>query len=161
VSSPPQAVVVDTNILFSALLAGPSSFSESLLRSGHRFYICELVLVELFKRKDKIVKASRLSEEDGLRVYHALLKQVTLYKEDLIAPENRRAAYALCRDIDEADSPHVALALELNALLWTGDKQLKDGLRRKGFDRFFEPISPHSRQTDRRRKHPGPLRPSR
>jgi predicted nucleic acid-binding protein len=61
VSSPPQAVVVDTNVLFSALLSGQSSFSESLLRSGHHFYVCELVLAELFKRKDKIVKASRLS----------------------------------------------------------------------------------------------------
>ena len=142
-SSPQQAVVVDTNVLFSALLAGQSSFLESLLRSGHRFYVSELVLVELFKRKDKIVKASRLSEDDIVRVYHMLLKQVTLFKEDLIAPDNRRAAYALCHDIDEADTPHVALALELDALLWTGDKQLKDGLRRKGFDRFYEPSSRH------------------
>ena len=138
-SSPQQAVVVDTNVLFSALLTGQSSFSEVLLRSGHRFYVCELVLVELFKRKDKIVKASHLSEDDIVRVYQTLLKQVTLFKENLIAPENRMAAHALCHDIDEADTPHVALALELDALLWTGDKQLKNGLRRKGFDRFFEP----------------------
>lgn len=142
-SSSPQSVVVDTNVLFSALLSGQSGFLESLLRPGHRFYICELVLVELFKRKDKIVKASRLSEDDIVRVYHMLLRQVTLFKEDLITPENRQAAYALCRDIDETDTPHVALALELNALLWTGDKQLKDGLKREGFDRFYEPPSQH------------------
>jgi len=101
VSSPQQAVVVDTNVLFSALLTGQSSFSEVLLRSGHRFYVCELVLVELFKRKDKIVKASHLSEDDIVRVYQTLLKQVTLFKENLIAPENRMAAHAMCHDIDE------------------------------------------------------------
>jgi predicted nucleic acid-binding protein len=59
---------VDTNVLFSALLAGQSSFSEVLLRSGHRFYVCELVLVELLKCKDKILKASHLSEDDIVRV---------------------------------------------------------------------------------------------
>jgi len=31
------------------------------------------------------------------------------------------------------------LTLELNGWLWTGDKKLKAGLKRKGFDRFFEP----------------------
>jgi len=43
----------------------------------------------------------------------------------------------LCRDIDINDAPFVALALELEAVLWTGDKTLKNGLKDKGFDRFF------------------------
>lgn len=36
------------------------------------------------------------------------------------------------------DTPFVALALEMEAQLWTRDQELKDGLRRKGFDRFFD-----------------------
>jgi predicted nucleic acid-binding protein len=68
-----------------------------------------------------------------------LLRRINLYKEDLIAQENRAAAYELCREVDETDTLHVALALELNGVLWTGDKELKDGLRGRGFDRFFEP----------------------
>ncbi|WP_413176102.1 PIN domain-containing protein [Anabaena azotica] len=40
--------------------------------------------------------------------------------------------------MDESDTPHVALTLELEGLLWTGDKKLKEGLIRKGFDKFFE-----------------------
>lgn len=47
-------------------------------------------------------------------------------------------AYELCGGIDENDTPVVALALELNALLWTGDEKLKEGLKRKGFNRFFD-----------------------
>ncbi|MBI4315926.1 MAG: hypothetical protein HY679_08320 [Chloroflexi bacterium] len=69
----------------------------------------------------------------------AVVFEFCTYWEDLIAPEHRKSAYALCRDVDEADTPHVALALELDALLWTGDKRLKGGLENKGFQRFFEP----------------------
>ena len=131
-------VIVDTNILFSALLSSQSRFADVLLRSGHRFYVCEQVLVELFKHKEKLVKASQLSEDEIARLYHILLRRITIYKEDLIAPEHRAAAYALCSDIDVTDTPHVALTLELNGLLWTGDKTLKDGLKRKGFTHFFD-----------------------
>ena len=45
----------------------------------------------------------------------------------------------MCHDVDQSDTPHVALTLELDGLLWTGDKALKEELKRKGFDRFFEP----------------------
>lgn len=133
-----QLIIVDTNILFSALLNSQSSFTEILIGSGCRFFVCEQVLVELFKRKEKIVKVSQLSEDEIVRIYQILLKQITLYKEDLIALENRVASY-MCKDIDESDTPHVALTLELDGLLWTGDKKLKEGLRRKGFEQFFEP----------------------
>jgi predicted nucleic acid-binding protein len=41
-------------------------------------------------------------------------------------------------DIDEKDSVFVALTLELDGLLWTSDKKLKNGLIKKGFNSFFE-----------------------
>ncbi|MEW6379762.1 MAG: PIN domain-containing protein [bacterium] len=56
-------VVVDTNILFSALLRTGSSMAEVLLKHEQPFFICETVLVELFKLKEKIVRLSQLSEE--------------------------------------------------------------------------------------------------
>jgi predicted nucleic acid-binding protein len=56
----------------------------------------------------------------------------------LISLDNRRAAATLCQGIDENDIAHVALTLELNGLLWTGDRKLKNGLQSKGFNHFFE-----------------------
>ena len=41
--------------------------------------------------------------------------------------------------IDPADSPVVALTLELKGYLWTGDKKLQQGLEKKGFTQFFKP----------------------
>ena len=134
-----RPVIVDTNILFSVLLSSSSSFADVLLKSGHRFFVCEQVLVELFKRKEKIVHTSHLSEDEIVRLYHTLIRRINVYKEDLIAPAHWTAAYALCGDVDQSDTPHIALTLELNGLLWTGDKKLKEGIKRKGFDLFFEP----------------------
>jgi predicted nucleic acid-binding protein len=119
-------------------LNSQSTFAEILLRSDHEFFVCEMTLVEIFKHKDKITKASRLSDDDLARLYHILLRRITLHKEDLISTENRRTAYHLCFDIDESDTPHVALALELDAFLWTGDKKLREGLKKKDFNRLFE-----------------------
>lgn len=47
-------------------------------------------------------------------------------------------AYRLCRDVDEKDTPYVALSIHLDGQLWTDDMVLKTGLKRKGFSSFFE-----------------------
>lgn len=133
-----KPIIVDTNILFSALLRENSRFSELLLTSEYAFFVCELVFVELFKRKEKIIQLSHLTEEEIIQIYYILLKRLHLYKEDLISLEYRRLAYELCQGVDVSDTPHVALMLQLDGLLWTGDKKLKLGLKNKGFEQFFE-----------------------
>lgn len=52
--------------------------------------------------------------------------------EELISKRSWNKAFALTKDIDEDDTPFVALAIELNAKLWTGDKVLSKGLAKKG-----------------------------
>lgn len=134
-----EPVVVDTNVLFSALLRRSARFTEVLLTSDRRFLINELVVVELFKHKEKIVRLSRLGDEDVVHLFYELLRELELFKEELVAPPNRAKAAELCQDVDLTDAPHVAIALETGGLLWTGDEKLKQGLRAKGFTRFFEP----------------------
>ena len=134
-----KPIIIDTNILFSALLRGQSIFAQTILGSEHSFYVCESVIVELFKHKEKLVRLSHLTEEEVIRVFYTILRRVTISKEELIEQSVRQEAYELCSDIDEADSPHVALTLQLGGLLWTGDNKLKNGLRKKGFDAFFDP----------------------
>ncbi len=134
-------VVVDTNIFFSALLSAESLFAKTMLRLENRFFVCETTLVEIFEHKEKLIKVSRTSPDDVAHLYYILVRRIQVYKEDLISPENWKTAYDLCIDIDETDTPHVALALELKAALWTGDKRLKEGLKEKGFQNFFTPAS--------------------
>jgi predicted nucleic acid-binding protein len=133
-----RPVVVDTNIIFSALLREQSQFLQLLLDGKHDFFVCELILMELFKHKEKIIRLSQLSENEVIKLYYLLLKRLHVYKEELITAENWRQAYRLCESVDGDDTPHVALTLELEGLLWTGDSKLKAGLQRQGFKRFFE-----------------------
>ena len=65
------------------------------------------------------------------------MKHINLYNESLINDENYKLAYELCHDIDKKDTPFVALTLELDGLLWTGDEELRKNLLNKNFDRFY------------------------
>jgi predicted nucleic acid-binding protein len=132
-------VIIDTNILFSALLREHSSFAQAMLVSDRKFYLCESVIIELFKHKEKIIRLSQLSEEQVITLYHSLIKKLELYKEHLIKKQSWDLAYALCKEVDPEDTPHLALTIELNGLLWTGDKKLKQHLIQKGFTHFFFP----------------------
>ncbi|MBI2488077.1 MAG: PIN domain-containing protein [Deltaproteobacteria bacterium] len=127
-----KPVIVDTNILISILLRKKSTFLETLRSAKYQFYICESTIIELFKHKDRIIEYSELSEDKITKVYYFLLKRVNIFKEDLIEKSNWERAYKLCKDVDETDTPFVALTLELNGLLYSGDKKLKNHLKRKG-----------------------------
>ena len=134
-----RTIVVDTNILFSALLKESSLFARLILAGDEQFVVNELVLTELFRHKEKIARLSQLHEDDVVLLYYKLIRSLELYKEELLSPRSRSKAYQLCKGIDETDAPHVAIALELDGWLWTGDKRLKRGLRERGFDRLYVP----------------------
>jgi len=135
-----EPVVVDTNIVFSILLAPASPLRDALFRPGRRFLICETCLVELFRHREKLLKLRPAFPPSRLEAtFHAILRQLDLYKENSIGLDAWNRAEEYCRDVDPQDAPHVALTLEVDGLLWTGDKRLRRGLEAKGFDRFFTP----------------------
>jgi predicted nucleic acid-binding protein len=108
------------------------------LNSEHHFFTCELAYVELFEQKEKIIKLSQLTDDEVIELLHLCLRRVDFFKEDNIHEENLKQAYKLCREIDKDDTLFIALTLELDGLLWTGDKKLITGLKEKGFNNFFE-----------------------
>ncbi|HYH83441.1 MAG TPA: PIN domain-containing protein [Longimicrobium sp.] len=132
-------VVIDTNILFSALPAEESRVSRIVKRSPHRLFIGETAFVELFEHKERIARFSRLRPDVLAQALHSLLRKLNLFKEDLIAEGHWAKARELCKDIDPDDERFVALAFALDGVLWTGDKRLQRGLKAKGFYRFFTP----------------------
>ncbi len=134
-----EPVVVDTNVFFSALLRPNTRFMLILTDPIRAFYICERLIVELFAHSARLYRLSTLTPERLAELLHLLLLCVTVGKEAEIVPEDWATARRLCEEIDADDTPHVALTLSLTGLLWTGDKRLKEGLRRKGFYHFFEP----------------------
>ena len=131
-------VIVDTNIMFSILLKDKSKERDVLFLSEDlEFFSCRFAIVELFKHKEKISKFSKLTEDEILTSLYKLLKIINFYNEDLISREVLKKAYELCSGIDEKDTLFVALTLEINGYLWTGDKKLKEELISKGFYKFW------------------------
>ncbi len=130
-------VVVDANILFSAFLSENSRYRDLLFDEKYEFYSPNFVFLEIFKNKEKILKCTKESEEEAYGFLGKILKRISFVKEEVVSKENYEKASFLCREIDENDTPFVALAFELDACLFTGDEKLKRVLRSKGFDKFF------------------------
>lgn len=133
-----ETVVVDTNIVFSAIHATNSLIRQRLLTLNKHFVTCNFLFIEIFKHKERIFKNSRATEDEIYDYLEKVLSRVHFFNEELISVESYFHAYHLCKDVDLKDITFVALAIELKAPLWTRDTVLKDGLRLKGFDQFFD-----------------------
>ncbi len=129
-------VVVDTNIIFSASLSVNSKFRELLFNSYYEFYAPATLLDEINRHIDKIFKYSKQSNYETLNFLNKVFDRIQFYKLELISNEIYAEAYKICKDYDENDTPFVALAMHLNAKLWTGDK-IKIALKQNGFDNFL------------------------
>lgn len=132
-------IIVDTNILFSAMLSQGSDLRQILNNQDLAIFAPNYIFLELFKHKEKLLKLSKQSEAEIYLFLNYLLERIKFISPDLVSTKHYQVAYELCRDVDEADTPFVALSLELNAALWSGDKRLKNGLLAKGFTNFFMP----------------------
>lgn len=131
-------IVVDTNIFFSATITQNGRLRQALFTNDVEFVAPHFSIIELFKYKDKIVKCAKQEEAEVLTWLYDVLLHVQYVNEKTLSVEARQQAYDLCKDIDIKDLPFVALTIELDALLWTGDNKLKNALKAKGFDRFYE-----------------------
>ena len=130
-------IVIDTNLIFSALLSNSSQIRDSLLDESCVFYAPNYIIAEIFKHQRKMFKLTKLDENDFFTYFNSIIENIQFIPLDFISTENRQKAYDLCHDIDPKDIPFVALSLELQLPLWTGDNKLKKGLTLKGFDRFY------------------------
>jgi predicted nucleic acid-binding protein len=134
-------VVVDTNLIFSALIPKASQIREVLFESKLTFYSPNFLITEIYKHKDKLLKCSKLSESEFYLYFNGIIEQIKFIPSDFIRLDSRQKAYNLCHDVDVKDTPFVALSIDLAIPLWTGDHKLKNGLRKKGFNNFYIPQS--------------------
>lgn len=132
-------VVVDSNIVFSALLRSPNRYCDTIFLSGDEFFTPKFMFVELFKYKERIRNYSQLPEPEILEMLYRLALNLIFFDERLISTRNFLQAFQLVKDTDRKDLVFVALNLELSAKLWTSDQKLIAGLRSNGFTDFYLP----------------------
>lgn len=131
-------VVVDSNIIFSALLKSPNRYCDTICLSSDEFYAPKFMFVEIFKYKERIVRQSKMTEEEVLEMLYSVMLNLRFFDETLIGTRNFLRAFQLVKDTDRNDLVFVALTLEINGKLWSSDTELKNGLRGRGFDAFYE-----------------------
>lgn len=141
-------IVIDTTMIFSLLLGKNEAMRDIFFDSKNKFYSPNYIVAEIFEKKEKILRCSSLSELEVYELFYQLLEEITFVSENLITVENKARAFELCKDIDMDDIPFIALALQLNADSWTGDKKLKKHLKQIGFTSFFEPTYEDENQGD-------------
>jgi len=132
-----NAVVIDTNLIFSALIPKASKIREVLFESDMQFYSPNFLITEIYAHKDKLLKHSKLNDSEFYLLFNGIVERITFVPIDYIGKNSRQRAYDLCKDVDIKDTPFIALAIDLGIPLWTGDKKLMDGLKLKGFNDFF------------------------
>ncbi|MBE2206011.1 MAG: PIN domain-containing protein [Saprospiraceae bacterium] len=128
-------IIIDTNILISTLMNLDSRIGTFLLKelNEHEKLSCYMLYVELFDKKEKIVRYSKIPESELLELLYLVLKKIQFINEYQISQVSWNKALELTEGIDVKDVSFVALTIESNGILWTGDKKLHTGLKAKGF----------------------------
>lgn len=132
-------IVVDSNIVFSAILNSKGKIGQILtIGAKHfEFYSINLLKAEILNHKIKIQNISGFNNEQFEECFSIITSKIRFVNEILLSNKDLKTALNLTHDIDENDTLFVALANHLNAKLWTGDKKLKKGLKKKEYHRIL------------------------
>lgn len=128
-------LVVDANIVFSALLSARSEAGRLIAATWPplELHAPEALKVEIALHREKLMRLSKLSKADLAIVEDRVFDRITIIPHESIEAHHWERAFDLVKGIDERDDHYIALALHLGHPLWTGDKKLVSGLRRKSF----------------------------
>lgn len=131
-------IVVDTNIIFSALLNSNGTIGDLLFNSDKQFdfYSCSYMRNEIQEHWKRLKKISKLSEEQLQVSYTQVLSKLNFINEEIIPVETWLTSEKITRGIDIDDTDFVALTKFLHATLWTGDKVLYNGLKKLNFKKL-------------------------
>jgi predicted nucleic acid-binding protein len=123
-------IVLDSNILFSALISGKELYID--IFKTLQIYVPDVLLNEISKYEERILTKTRIKNDFTFFV-RELFSEITVIPKFAISHDNYKKAFSLCHDIDPKDTPYLALSIELDIPLWTNDKKLIDGLFAKGY----------------------------
>ncbi len=128
-------IVVDSNIIFSALLRTHTTFGQVIFNSDgiFEFYSAQYMRTEIRRHWGKLLKISKLTDQQLDESYYTLLTKISFINEEIIPQKIWEESEKLVDRIDLDDTDFIALTRYLKGKLWTGDNVLRDGLKSRGF----------------------------
>lgn len=130
-------IVIDTNIVFSAVINSEGKIGDVLLNSEDKFEFCsvEHLKTEIEKHKERLCDITGFDEEKVDEIIERIFLDIEFVSEESIPFEVWYKSLRLVRDVDIHDISFVALTEFLDVNLWTGDKKLIKGLSEKGYNK--------------------------
>jgi predicted nucleic acid-binding protein len=132
-------IIVDANIVFSAILNTNSKIADLLLNSTgiFDFIAPDYLSTEIKKYHKKISLISKITIEDVQDIEIKITKSIS-FLSGVHVPESKWIeAEQLVLDIDSKDTPYVAYSLFFKSRIWSGDKVLRNALITKGFNKVI------------------------
>ncbi len=128
-------IVVDTNIVFSALINTQSQIADLLMNSldVFDFYSCYLLHDEIQRHRSRLLTLSGMTEVQLNDAQFQIFASIQFISEEHFSYAIWQESIPLVRDVDMDDIAFVALTEYISGKLWTGDKQLIKGLEAKGY----------------------------
>jgi predicted nucleic acid-binding protein len=132
-------IIVDTNIIFSALLNSNGSIGDLLFNSSSHFefYSCSYMRIEIVNHWERLKKISKLNDNQLDISQQRIVSKLKFIDEAIIPSETWLKSEVIASGIDLDDTDFIALTKFLKGTLWTGDKVLYNGLKRKDFKRVI------------------------
>ncbi|RYX85814.1 hypothetical protein EON73_02770 [bacterium] len=132
-------LIVDANIVFSAILNTNSKIGDLLINSKKHFEFIapDFLRLEIKRHHAKILKVSKLTIEQVLEAEFQTYKDINFISEEQIPKSIWITSEILVADIDPKDIAYVAFAEYFGCKIWSGDKALISGLEKKNFNQFY------------------------
>jgi predicted nucleic acid-binding protein len=131
-------IVVDTNIVFSAVLNSNSKISKIILqpKSSLNFYSTNQLLDEIAEHWSKLKKISGYTDKQLHQTVALISNKIKFINPELIPLNIYKRAETLAKDSDIDDTEFVALTDHIRGKLWTGDKELRRGLLKNKWNKL-------------------------
>src|SRR3990167_7551404 len=114
-------LIVDANILFAALVRD-SKTAELLFRDDFHLYAPDFIFQEFAKYERELLEKTERTHEDFVRFLEILKRRITIVPVEEIGPFMKKAQEI---SPDLRDAAYFALALKLNADIWSNDALLQ------------------------------------
>ncbi len=118
-------LVVDTNRIIASLIK--DSVSRKIIKSGKiEFFTIRFGEVELSKYLNYIIEKARININEFTRIKESLFENIKVI-DDSILRAKMKEAKIIMDEIDENDTPFIALALTIeNNGIWSEDKHFEN-----------------------------------
>jgi predicted nucleic acid-binding protein len=132
-------IIVDANIVFSAILNTNGKIGDLLINSEKHFdFIApDFLRIEIKKHYPRLTKISGLTLKNIQEAEFQIYKDITFISEEQIKISTWFAAEKLVANVDPKDIHYVAYSKHFKCKIWSGDKMLIKGLAKKDFTNFI------------------------